>query len=59
MSLLKYFKRSSPLPSPSGLLSLEIPLTAISAANDEVLKVLQAQRTTDKIGKEVKQRGSY
>ena len=59
MSLFKYFKRSSPLPSPSGPLSREIPSTAISAANDEVSKVLQAQRTTDKIGKEAKQRGSY
>ena len=41
MSLFKYFKRNSPLPSPNRPLSREIPVTAISAANDEVMKALK------------------
>ena len=53
MSLFKYFKRNSLLPSPSG----EIPSTAIGAANYEVLKVLEKAR--DLNGKGVKQRGPY
>jgi len=48
-------ERSSPLPSPSGPLSWEILSTAISAANDEVSKVLKAQGTTDRNRKEAKQ----
>ena len=57
MSLFKYFKvsSSSPLPSPSGPLSAEIPSTAINAANEEVLKALKASE--DESG--VKRRGSY
>ena len=73
MSLFKYFKRDSPLPSPSGPLSREIPSTAIVAANDEVSKVLEKAGTTSRTtepstkpetkplanGNSVKQRGSY
>jgi len=57
MSLFKYFKRESPLPSPSGPLSWEIPSTAIAAANDEVLKALKKAGDLNRKG--VKQRGSY
>ena len=53
MSLFKYFKRNSPLPSPSGPLSWEIPSTAIGAANDEVSKVLE--KAGDLNGKGMKQ----
>ena len=55
MCLFKYFRKNSPLPSPSGPLSQEIPSTAIGAANDEVLKVLE--KAGD--GKGTKQRGAY
>ena len=37
----EFFKRNSPLPSPSGPLSQEIPLIAVATANDEVLKALE------------------
>ena len=53
MSLFKYsFKRNCLLPSPNGPLSREIPATAISAANDEVMKALEDD-------KGVKRRGPY
>ena len=44
MSMFKYgFKRNCPLPSPNGPLSREVPVTAISAANKEVMKALKSQ----------------
>ena len=55
MSLFKYFKRNSPLPFPNGPLSREIPATAISAANDEVMKALK----TAEDDKGVKRREMY
>ena len=58
MSLFKYgFKRNSPLPLPNGPLSREIPVAAISAANDEVTKALQVGE--DDSGKCMKRRGPY
>ena len=54
-SLYHYFKSNSPLPSPNGPLSREVPAIAISKANKEVTKVLK-----DSEGKDgVKSRGTY
>ena len=54
-SLYHYFKSNSPLPSPNGPLSREVPAIAISEANKEVAKVLKDSE--DKDG--VKRRGAY
>ena len=56
MSLFKYsFKRRNPLPFPNGPLSREIPVTAISTANDEVMKAFK----TGEDDKGVQRRGPY
>ena len=54
-SLYHYFKRDSLLPSPTGPLSKEVPATAISAANKEVLECLK--HSEDEKG--AKKRGTY
>ena len=54
-SLFHYFKRDTLLPSPTGLLSKEVPATAISAANKEVLECLK--HSEDEKG--AKKRGTY
>jgi len=56
-SLFHYFKRDSLLPSPTGPLSKEVPATAISAANKEVMDCLKQSSAEDQ--KEVKKRGTY
>ena len=53
-SLYQYFRKESPLPSPNGSLSREVPAGAISEANKEVTKVLKDSE--DKDG--VKSRGT-
>ena len=53
-SLYQYFRKESPLPSPKGPLSREVPAGAISEANKEVTKVLKDSE--DKDG--VKSRGT-
>ena len=60
MSIRDYFKKlpiSSSLPSPQGELALSVPSRAISAANREVLKVLEAQTSAGTAKR--KQRGPY
>ena len=54
-SLYHCFKRDSVLPSPTGPLSKEVPATAITAANKEVMKCLK--HSEDEKG--VKKRGTY
>ena len=54
-SLFHYFKRESVLPSPTGPLSKEVPATAISAANKEVVECLKHSEDEDG----VKKRGAY
>ena len=54
-SLYHYFKCDSVLPSPTGPLSKEVPATAISGANKEVLECLK--QSEDEKG--VKKRGTY
>ena len=57
-SLYHYFKPSSgdsPLPSPSGPLSKEVPAIAISEANKEITKVLKDIKDKE----DVKRRGTY
>ena len=52
LTLFKYFKSSSLpkviLPCPNGLLSHEVPSTAISTANKEVEEVMVADSETKK-----------
>ena len=50
-----YLKRDSVLPSLTGLLSKEVPATAISAANKEVMECLKHSKD----GKRVKKRRTY
>ena len=54
-SLYHYFKRDLLLPSLTGPLSKEVPATAISAANKEVLECLK--HSEDEKG--AKKRGTY
>ena len=54
-SLYHYFKHNSLLPSPTGPLSKEVPATAISAVNKEVMECLK--HSEDEKG--VKKRGNY
>ena len=54
-SLFHCFKRNLLLPSPTGPLSKEVPATAISGANKEVMDCLK--QSEDKKG--VKKRGTY
>ena len=54
-SLYHYFRSDSPLPSPNGPLSREVPAGAISEANKEVTKVLKNSEGQDG----VKSRGTY
>ena len=54
-SLYHYFRSDSPLPSPNGPLSREVPAGAISEANKEVTKVLKNSEGKDG----VKSRGTY
>ena len=54
-SLFHYLKRDSVLPSPTGPLPKEVPATAISAANKEVMDCLK--QSEDQKG--VKKRGTY
>ena len=46
-SLYQYFRKESPLPSPNGPLSREVPAGAISEANKEVTKVLKDSEDKD------------